>query len=240
MNTESVGVKPMVGEESGFLQKIIGVFTSPAKTFASIDAKPSWLVPLIIVAAVNLIFVFVAGDIITNETLTQQEEGMMEKGMDSDQIAQALDTTEKVMKYTVPIFAVVGPVVVLIIVAGVFLFVGNVVLGGAATFKKVFSVTTWSWLILTLYALIVLPLVLAKETMQVNFSLATFLSDDQRKTFVYQLLSRIDIVYFWWIVVYGIGLAVIYKMKTQKMVTVVAVVYAIYAVVASALSGLFS
>lgn len=240
MNTETMVEKPTVGEDTGLFQKLIGVFTAPAKTFASIEAKPSWLAPLIIVAAVNLIFVFVAGDIITNETLTQQEEGMMEKGMDSDQIAQALDTTEKVMKYTVPLFSVVGPVVVLLIVAGVFLFVGNVVLGGVSTFKMVFSVTTWSWLILTLYALIVLPLVLAKETMLVNFSLATFLSDESRKTFLYQLLSKIDIFYIWWIVVYGIGLAVIYKMKAQKTVTAVAVVYAIYAVVASALSGLFS
>jgi len=76
--------------------------------------------------------------------------------------------------------------------------------------------------------------------MQVSFSLAALMSDEARKTFLYQLLSKVDIFWIWWLAVYSIGLAVIYKMKTQKMATTVGTVYLIYAVVAAALSGLFS
>ena len=240
MNTETMVEKPATGEEPGVVQKIIGIFTSPAKTFASLDVNPAWIVPVVIISIINLIFIFVAGDVILNETLQQQEQAMMERGADPDQIEQTLSATESFMKYFSPVTAIVFPLIFLIIVAGIFMFVGNVILGGSSTFKKVFSVTCWSWLILSLYGLIILPLVVAKQTMQVNFSLATFMSEELRKTFLYQLLAKIDIFYIWWLAVYSIGLAVIYKMKTQKVAVAVAAVYTIYAVVASALAGLFS
>lgn len=228
------------GGNDSAIQKIIGVFTSPAKTFASIDAKPTWLVPIMIVAAVSLLFTFVASDVLVNETLTQQEEKMLERGMDGDQIDQTLATTGKVMKYTMPIFAVIMPMIITAIVAGVFLFVGNVVLGGSSSFKKVFSVTVHSWLVFMVGALIMLPIVLAKETMQVSFSLATLMSDESKTSFLYQLLSKVDVFAIWWIAVFSIGMAVIYKMKTQKMAIAVGAVYAIYTVVASALTSMFS
>jgi fatty acid desaturase len=66
------------------------------------------------------------------------------------------------------------------------------------------------------------------------------MSDEARKTFLYQLLSKVDIFWIWWLAVYSIGLAVIYKMKTQKMAMAVAAVYLIYAVAAAALTALFS
>lgn len=241
MNTESMVERPTVTEDSNVFQNIIGVFTSPAKTFARIDAKPSWILPLIIISVVNLIFIYFAGNVILNETLQQQEQTMMERGTDQETIDQTLEATEKFMAGPfMYVTTLAFPLIIIVIVAGVFLFVGNVVLGGASTFKKVFSVTCWSWLILTAYGLILLPLIVSQKTMLVNFSLAAFLPDDQRNSFLYQLFTRIDVFYGWWIAVYSIGLAVIYKMKTQKTAIAVTAVYAIYAVVASALSGLFS
>lgn len=222
------------------LQKIIGVFTSPGKTFASMAQDPSWLLPIIIFAAVNLIFLFTAQDIIIQETLTQQEEKMLEQGMDSEQIGQALATTEKFIKYASPIMAVVVPLIILLIVSAVFLFVGNVVMGGSVTFKQLFSVTAHSWLIFSLGALIVLPIVLAKDTMQVSFSLSTLMSEESEGTFIYQLLSKLDIFAIGWIAVQSIGLAAIYKMKTQEMATAIISLYAIYAIVASAIGSAFS
>ena len=120
------------------------------------------------------------------------------------------------------------------------MFVGNVILGGKTSFKKVLSVTAWSWLIFSLAGLVMLPLVLSQETMQISFSLATFMSEESKNTFLYLFLQKIEVFTIWWIAVYSIGLGVIYKTKTQKMATAVGVVYFIYAVVASALGGMFS
>ncbi len=128
----------------------------------------------------------------------------------------------------------------LAIVSGVFLFVGNVILGGKTSFKKVLSVTAWSWLIFSLAGLVMLPLVLSQETMQISFSLATFMSDESKNTFLYLFLQKVEIFTIWWIAVYSIGLGIIYKMKTQKITIAVGIVYFIYAVVESAMGGMFS
>ena len=228
------------GEELSIVQKIVGIFTAPAKAFASIDLSPSWIIPLTLILAVNLVFVYFANDIILEETLVQQEEAMVERGMDAEQIDAALTQVESWTPISVWVLSIIGPPIILAIVSGVFLFVGNVILGGTTSFKKVLSVTAWSWLIFSLAGLVMLPLVLSQETMQISFSLATFMSEESKNTFLYLFLQKIEVFTIWWIAVYSIGLGVIYKTKTQKMATAVGVVYFIYAVVASALGGMFS
>jgi hypothetical protein len=240
MNSENMGEGGPVGQNLNAFQKVIGVFTSPAKTFASIAQSPSWIVPVAIIIVINLVFIFAVRDILVQETLTQQEEKMLEQGLDSEQIDQALSRAEWGIRNFAPVTGVVFPLILLLIIAGVFLFVGNAILGGLATFKKVFSVTAYSSLIGSLAALIMLPIVLANETMQVSFSLATLMSEEARGTFLYQLLAKVDIFWIWWIAVQSIGLAAIYKMKTQKMAKAVVIVYGIYAIIASAITAAFT
>lgn len=231
--------RPSAEAMSAF-QRMIAVFTSPGKAFASIDLKPTLLAPLLVTIAVNLVFVFLAGDIATHQRLELQRAAMEERGADAEQIDQAMEMGEKMAKIFGPVFSAVWPLLVMVVVSAVFLFVGNVVLGGKTTFKKIMSVTAYSRLIQALYALLILPIVLTKKTMLVTFSLASFMPDEKATTFLYQLLSTVDVFYIWWIAVFSIGLAVIYKMKTQKMATAVISVYAIYAIVAAAIGSLFS
>ncbi|MFQ5636595.1 MAG: YIP1 family protein [bacterium] len=226
--------------EMSAFSRIINVFTSPGKTFASIDLKPGWLLPLLVMVVANLVFMKLAGDVTIQERLNMQEEAMLEQGLDSEQIEQTREMGEKFGMIFGYIFSVIGPFIAVAVVAAVFMFVGNVVLGGKTTFPKLMSVTAHSFLILSLYNLILTPLILAKETALVTFSLASLMPDESATTFLYQLLSRVDVFSFWCIATLSIGLGVIYKMKTQKMATAVVVVYALYALGASALSGLFS
>ncbi|MFQ5709301.1 MAG: Yip1 family protein [bacterium] len=226
-------------QEMSAIEKIIGVFTSPGKTFQSIDQKPSWVLPVAVAVLVSVIFVFTTQSIIVNEAITKQQEKMEERGMDADQIDQSLAMMEKGMKFSVPAFSVLGPVLVILIVAGIFFFVGNVVLGGMAPYKKVLAVTAFSWLIFSLGSLIALPIVLSRESIEVSFSLATLMSEEAQQTFLYKFLSKLDVFSIWWVAVQSIGLAVIYKMKTQKMATAVVAVFLIYAVVGSALASMF-
>ena len=240
MSDDTQGNNGPKGEELTIVQKIVGIFMSPAKTFASIDLSPGWVVPLALILAVNLVFVYFANDIILEETLVQQEEAMIDRGMDPEEIDGALTQVERFTPISVWVFSIIGPPIILAIVSGVFLFVGNIILGGKTSFKKVLSITAWSWLIFSLAGLVMLPLVLSQETMQISFSLATFMSDESKNTFSYRFLQKIEIFTIWWIAVYSIGLGVIYKKETQTTGIAVGVVYLIYAVVASALGGMFS
>lgn len=227
-------------QELNAFQKVVGVIVSPGKTFASIALNPNWIVPVLIFMLMSLVFSFAASDIIKKEALKQQVEKMEEQGMDQEQIDQAVATTEKFMKYGTYFSSVVFPLILILIIAGVFLFVGNVALGGSATYKKVLAVTAYSSLVMVVGSIITLPIVLVKDSIQVSFSLATLFFAETGKSFVYHFLAKIEVFTIWWMAVYAIGLAAIYKMKTQKMATAVVTVYIIYAVVASAITAAFA
>jgi hypothetical protein len=240
MSTETVAPPEQKVEDVSTFGRIVGVFTSPGKTFASIDASPGWLVPVLVMIVANLIFFYYAGDIVLQERLEQQEQTLVEQGLDAEQIEQRMALGASIGKWMGYGFSVIGPFIAVVVVSAVFMFVGNTVLGGETTFKKLMSVTAHSWLILSLYALILLPLILAQGTSLVTFSLASLMPDSAATTFLYQLLLRVDLFSIWCIAVFSIGLGVIYKMKTQKMATAVVVVYALYALGAAGLSSLFS
>jgi len=224
--------------EMGNIQKVIGIFTSPSNTFAALDSKPTWLLPILLIAIVNLGFIFGARDIILNVGLAEQEQAMLDRGMSREQIEQSLARAEWWSKNAAPVMAVITPVLLLLIVTAFFMFVGNVVLGGVAPYKKLLSVTAYSWLVFVLGSLITLPVVLAKESIEVTFSLAVFMPFASERTFLYLLLSRFDLFSIWWIGVYAGGLATIYEIKMSKATVTVAVVYVLYAVGVSSLTAL--
>ncbi len=240
METEVVVEQGSQSKELSMLQKVLGVFTSPAEAFAGIVAKPSWLVPILLISAVNLLFVVTAMDVILNETLSTQEQVMLEKGLDQEQVDQAQATTERFIKYFSPLTAVVFPIVIILVIAALFRFVCNMKYAGEATYKQVFSVAAFSWMIYSLGQLLMLPIVLARESLLVTFSAAAVLPDDAKTTFLYQLLAKVDVFGIWWIAVFAIGLAVAYKVDSRKTTITVAIVYVVFALVAASLTTMFS
>jgi hypothetical protein len=230
--------EPVV-EEMSAAGRVINVFVSPRKTFESIDARPAWLLPFFLILLVNVVFILSSQDIIVEQTISTQETEMLARGAEPDEIEQTTGITRKMMQFTV-FFGLGFTTVLLFLVPAVFLFVGNVVLGGSSTYKKVLCVTIHAWLIMSLAALVMLPLVLAKESMLVTFSLAAFLPESSASSFLYQLLSKVEVFTIWFLIVESIGLAVIYKMETKRVATAVFVTYLVYALGASGLSAFTS
>lgn len=225
--------------ESGPLSRIIGVFTSPKMTFESIGRKPDWLIPLIIIVLLSGVMTYFMQPIITTTALQAQQEKMEERGMERDQIDAAAEQTQKVMKFTVLPSAIVMTALSFVIGALIWWFVGNILLGGAATFKLVFAVNVYRSLIPLLGGLIKLPIILSKETLNVHFSLATFMSDELRDTFLYKILVQTDIFNIWSIAVLCIGLAAIYKFKVNKVWPLVVILYVAFYLATTGLSTLF-
>jgi hypothetical protein len=240
MNNDNVVETPGPAEDLSAVQRIFAVFTSPKRAFESVAQNPTWLLPLIIIVVTSVIFIVFAQQVIITEAIQKQETKLLEQGLDQEQIDRALAMAGTVMKITIPIMGVIAPPVLILLISAVLLFVGNVILGGSAKFKQVFAVTCHSWLIFTVSSLLLLPLVLARQTMDVTFSLALLMPDAEKTGFIYQLLSKVDLFWIWWIAVQSIGLAVIYKVRTQKIAITLTIIYAIYALVAAGLSSAFA
>ena len=226
-------------KEMGVLQRIIGVFTSPRQTFESVDRKPDWLVPFVIILVVSLAFTLALRPIMLEEQFEKQREAMLERGMSESQVDEQLQKGQKIAQITAPIGALVASALSLLIVAAVLLFCGNVVMGGEAKFKKVFAVNTWASLIGVLGIIIKAPFIWQKQTIQIHFGLAAFLSEDQAKTFLYKVFANVELFTIWGLIVLGIGLAVIYKWTTQRALTLVFVLWLIYVFGSAGLASLF-
>ncbi len=198
------------------LQRIIGVFCYPGQTFEQVDRRPDWWMPLLIVTAATLLFTYLTLPISLPEQMAKQEQKMAERGMNYQQIEKAMAMGEKLGKFFGLIGAVVGPGIWALIASLFLWFVGSVLLGGKTTYRKIFSVYLYASLIGVLDMLIRLPLVLVKESAEIQFNLTLFLPDEQSGTLAYMAAQSLGVFTIWHFVVLAIGFSVIYRFSIQK------------------------
>lgn len=223
----------------GALSRIIGVFSSPRETFESIDRKPTWLVPFLVVVIFTIVLQFLAMDIGIKDRMAMMEA----RDVPAQQIEAARAQAAGPLKY---VGIAVTPVVILVVwavLAGIFLFAGNTVMGGESKFKKVFSVMAWSSLIGIIGGILKTFLIMSKGTSRgVVTSLAILLQTPQAgqsPSILYRFLNRFDLFTIWTMVIWIIGMAVIFRFTTKKSATLVLSLWAIYIILAVALGGLF-
>ncbi len=228
-----------VEKEINFLGRLVGVFTSPGAAFQSIARKPGWVIPLLVLIALNLGYMFVLQPVLVNEQQQKTKQSLEEKNVDSEQQEVILTQSAKWMKITMLPIGAISMFIVVLITAGVWLFFSNTVLGGTANYKQLLSVVTYTSYIGFVGQLIKLPINLTQETMNVHFSLATFMSDDLLKTFLYKFLASVELFNIWTVIALSIGIAVVAKLNTKKVWPVVAIVYLVFFVGSAALGSKF-
>ena len=209
------------------IQKMVGVFFSPKDSFEAIDRKPDWIIPMVVIIILTLIVTMITLPITMPDQMEKQRIKMEERGMSDDQIDQAMSVSEKMGKIMAPIGIIISVPIVFLILTLIIWFVGNVVLGGQTTFKKMFSVYTYSSLIGTIGLLLKSLLILARQNPDVHFSLALLLPQDQSEALVYKILKGFDLFSIWQYAVLAIGFAVIYKFSMKKSGWTMAVLFII-------------
>lgn len=234
---------PQAGEinapDLGIMGRLTGIFSNPKDTFESINQKPNWLVPYLVVMLITLVMQFLTLDI-----QLQDQVAMMEaKGAPVEQIEMAQKNLEGPMKYIQFVAIPVVTLIVWVIYSGIFLFVGNTMLGGRGRFYAVFSAFAWSSLIGSVGHIVKSLLILAKGTMHgVTTSLAAVMPTPElgdRGSLIYQILAKTDIFMIWVLVVWGIGFSAIFKMSQNKSMTMVFSLWAIWIVISLGLASLF-
>jgi hypothetical protein len=95
-------------------------------------------------------------------------------------------------------------------------------------------------MISVLGSIINIPVMANRQVMESATSLSILLSPDAKDTFLYNLLSQIDLFWIWWVVVMGFGLAAAYKFSTRKAMTTVFVLWAIFVAISVGVKSMFS
>ncbi len=222
MNEEEVTTQAEEQPDIPLFSKIIGVFVSPGAAFASIIRKPNWLVPFIIISIAGMALAYLTADIAIED---QRNIISMNERMDPEMREQQLDALdarkESGTKYLGLIAAPIMTLIIAAVSAGAFLFVGNILLGGAANFKMIFALTMWARLIDIPTYIVKTPLMLNKGTMDVQTSLAVFMQSEIPHSFMYYFLTSFDIFAFWYMGILTIAFAMLFRFELKKASMVV-------------------
>ncbi len=201
-------------------QRLLGIFVNPMRTFRDIAARPSWVVPLLIlVIGTGLLTQWALPVILADAKplIEQQFDKLQEqKKMSEEDAAQAAEMGWTFAKYTSAAFKGIGTGLYSLIVAAVLLFIGSIVLLGKSTFRHLFSVAVWTSLVSVLSFLIKVPLALHKGTMEVYLSPAMYLPQGSEKIVLFQIAAALDVFALWQVVLLAIGFSAAYRFSLGK------------------------
>jgi hypothetical protein len=209
--------------------RFIGVITAPKETFQSVAEHPKWLGMLVLctVAIALCSALPMTTDAGKEATLRQQVEGMESFGMTvSDQQYEGMRRGLPMVPYTTAGAVIVFTPVVTVAFAGIMFLVFNVMTGGDRTFKQVFAVLVHAGVISTLAQLFTGPLNYFRGAVTSATNLAVLLPMVDSKSFVGRVLAMTDLFLIWYLLVLAIGLAVLYRRKTQPIALTLYGVYA--------------
>jgi len=223
----------------GFWGRLVNIFGSPRKTFESIDRKPTWVIPLIIIILLTIISTQMTFPIIMD---TQLENLRSNPNIPPERL-EAIENQFTENVNTQRIITLVSQIIVTPIIflalAGIFYLVGTIAMGGDTSYKKVLSVLSWSMCIFILSTIVTVPLIIAKGNMNVSLSLALLLPGDAIGTKLHTFLSKFDFFTIWFLAVFATGFGIIYRFTTARAYTAVGILWAIWIALSVALSGVF-
>ena len=226
---EEQAISPAEPKEMNWLARIFNIIFEPRKVFESLKQKPKWFVPLVVVSLVTLVFLYFVSNIMVAEQIAKTE---LRQPLTEPQ-KQVMINWIKIASLTMTPISIIA---ISVLQSLVLFFVFNVLMGGDSTFKRVLSVVSHSYLISIPAIIVRCPLILFKKTMEVQTSLAAFLSVDLKDSIIYKLLGGFDIFALWQVIVLSIGLSVMYNFSFKKSLIPIFIMWIILIVVGALLS----
>lgn len=213
--------------------RFVGIVTAPKATFASVAAHPRILGMLVLT---TVMFAFGAVLPMTTEAgkqaaLDQQVSQMESFGMQvGDQQYEGMRKGMAMAPYITGASVLVMSPIMLAIISGILFAVFNAALGGEASFKQIMAVVVHAGAISALGQLFTGPVNYFRGAMSSATSLGVLLPMFDDTSFLGKLLGMIDLFVIWWLIVLAMGLAVLYRRRTQPIAMTLFGIYALIAV----------
>lgn len=229
-------------ESASWLSGLTGIFFEPGRTFRQIDRNPSWLPPLLasivlgIAGTLLIMQVIDMAEIFRNEMLNSpQGRNMTTEQIDEMAVQLTQSSWVKAFQFLGPIFL---PILTTLLVGGL-LMAFLPIMGGDASFKKVFSVVTHGYFFYYAVGTVLTVLVyyLSPEPNSIHPQNPVFTNpggffNRREDALLYQLASSIDLLSFYRIYLIGAGLSVVAKgLSRAGGVLASALPYALYVLI---------
>ncbi len=219
--------------EMSVVGRMLRVFYAPSETFEAVAEQRSaadWLLPTVIVAVVIFISTYLTSPIYVAEMMEQiREQTPAEQ--------PSVEGTGDAIRISGLVAAPVMTFVMLFIGAAIYLLVGKL-LGGLLGYGQCLAIVAYTSLIAIIQHVVKTPLVLANETMNVQIGLGMFLSEEARKSFGGALLSSIDPLVVWMVVIAGLGLAIVGQVERSRAYAGVAAITLLFLAIGAFFSTL--
>jgi Yip1-like protein len=239
---------PAPAPAHGFLQHVTGLLFSPREEFPSIVARPRFWLPLTVWLVLSVAFTAIwLQKVDAREFMRAQiaESGRADK-IPPGQMEQVIDTQSGFLKPISWASAILAPAVIVLVVAGLYLFVFRFFFAGNVTFAQSLAIVAWSDFVVVLVSL---PLVLAvlvmkgdwnvnpQDALQAN--LAMFLDKATASKVLYKLAESVDLFSAWTIWLLSTGYGVATRRTTGAAAAGVIGLWAIYVLGKVALAAIF-
>ena len=201
-------------EKMGFLTRIFGVFFEPKKVFSFLNNKPSWLFAFLLILIIGAII----AEIILPQSLLQQKEifSNIPRFSSSPEMLEKMTEVTTGARISTIVGEIIKTLIGLFLLTSLVYFFCNIILGGDSSYKRVLSVVTYTSFITVLGAILKTPLILAKNSADVQTSLALLMPEGDFTKIRFMLLSALDIFSIWQLILIAIGITVLYKFSMTK------------------------
>jgi Yip1 domain len=218
--------------------RIIGTFFSPKPTFEDIARKPSWILPVILMTLFSLTVSVVMNRKVDWRDVASKriEASKRSANMSPEQKEQGIAMSAKISPAISYTFGLIGPILVVVIVAAVMMLAYNVLKGAGVTFAASMAIVAHSYVVTIINSLLFILILFLKppDTIDLENPVATnlgaFLPSTAPKALT-SLGSSLDIFSLWTILLIGLGFAAYNPKKVKgNGLSVVLGVWAIYVV----------
>ena len=214
------------------VQRFFGVLTSPKATYESVVSFPRWVGMLVLTTAITLVvvgaFMFTS---VGHDIIVQQ-------GLARGQTAEQAEMGATIGQYIAPVFILVFSPLLTLAAAGILLGVFAIT-GGTASFKQVLAVWVHSGVVPAVAGIVNTAVNYFRAT-DVNItSLAGLSQAFGEKSFLANFISTFDLVTLWWLFVLAVGLAVLYRRRTQNIFLALMGVHVVISLAVAAVKGAF-
>ncbi len=254
MNDDPTMESPGASESAdmSFLERLSGIYMEPARTFRSIDRRPTWLGIFLIVCVMAIAVTYVLTARVDRETLIRKQmqsssiARIFTQNLTEEQLQQAVSRPETAFeRYGRPVFIVIGALATYAILAGVFLLLVTI-MGASLPFKKSLAVTLWSYgppgivvsILSVIFMLVKDPQTLAVNPVNNVVSNPGLLVSQAEHPKLASLLSSVDLFSIWTICLLAMGFAACSggKLTTRKAATGIVMLWLLYVAVKTLLA----
>lgn len=236
-------------EAIGTVGRMTGVLFSPKETFADIVRRPTWIAPVVVVCVLSIAVVALFGQRVGWRSTIEKQfaNNSRIQQMTPEERQAALERGVKAAPYYGYVFSVLGAVIGVLLIAGIYLGMFNGMAGAELNFKAALGIVTHSWMPFVIQGLLAFPVIFLRDpsTIDVNHlvasNLGALLPIDSSK-WLMSLGTSLDIFTFWTLYLLAVGFSVSNRKKISvgKALVLVLIPWVFFVCLKMGLAALFT